>query len=155
LSQESKDKDKNKGIKIYYSGEEVGYVSVTSISREVHNCGDDDCDDSGELYYEEENVNTEFLIQEVLNQPKDAKTYPELQNIKAIAFEIKDNIIYKNLYDCDFVPNITPTEKIGIPLSCVERITVHRIPGHVARLHSAYEKEGKPDRKALRKHIQR
>jgi hypothetical protein len=158
-----KDQDKNKNIKIYFDGSEVGFMTVKYIENDVHECDEEDCPmGEGEVRQEGCHLSTDYLIEAVLNRPAsdpEGERWPQYQNIKTISFEFKNSFLYYNTYDYEYMPfqdnQKPPTATHMIPVSNIEGIDIHRESSYKERFYQLQAKSLKPDRKTLRKHIQR
>ncbi len=125
-----------KNVKIFYCGEQVDYVCLEVLWRSEH---------EGELFYDHRDIDTDNLIENALNNPSEQESWPEMQGIKTIGFEMKDGIMYMSLYDFE---SSTYTElsgkpaksKSGMPIAVIENIIIHRDSGN-KRLHEHARKK--------------
>lgn len=152
--------DKNRGVKIYFDGQEVGYASIQYFYNSVHDCDEEDCPVLGDTDKEESYLSSDYIISEVLNRPEgdpEGAKWPQYQGIRTITFEFKNSFMYYSTYDYQYTPfqdnQKSPTATHMIPIANIECIDLHREAGYKDKFFEA--KKPKIDRKSLRKHIEK
>lgn len=157
---QDQNKDKNKGIKIYFDNQEVGYAYIEYFYNTVHECDEEDCPIQDDTEKEEHSLSSDHIIEDVINRPAndpESIKWPQYQGIKAISFDFKNGFLCYNTFDYEYTPSSEqqkpPTATHMIPVSNIESIDLHRKAGYRDKFFEA--KKPKVDRKVLRKHIEK